>query len=70
MTVFLYPFSPSVDVLLFLLFQQVSPTDTYVMDGWTYVNLIIPGAMKTLALCEVEVYGEGVTMSHILVNKT
>uniref|UniRef100_A0A673MG84 Fucolectin tachylectin-4 pentraxin-1 domain-containing protein n=1 Tax=Sinocyclocheilus rhinocerous TaxID=307959 RepID=A0A673MG84_9TELE len=39
------------------------------IDG-RYVNLIIPGDMKTLALCEVEVYGEGVTMSHIFVNKT
>uniref|UniRef100_A0A8C2CGN6 F5/8 type C domain-containing protein n=1 Tax=Cyprinus carpio TaxID=7962 RepID=A0A8C2CGN6_CYPCA len=34
------------------------------MDG-RYVNLIIPGDMKTLTLCEVEVYGEGETMSHI-----
>uniref|UniRef100_A0A8C1GEC2 Fucolectin tachylectin-4 pentraxin-1 domain-containing protein n=1 Tax=Cyprinus carpio TaxID=7962 RepID=A0A8C1GEC2_CYPCA len=32
------------------------------MDG-RYVNLIIPGDMKTLALCEVEVYGEGETIS-------
>ncbi|KAL1272091.1 hypothetical protein QQF64_031107 [Cirrhinus molitorella] len=30
------------------------------MDG-RYVNLIIPGKMKMLILCEVEVYGEGKT---------
>ncbi|KAG1937941.1 fucolectin-like [Pimephales promelas] len=28
------------------------------MDG-RYVNLIVPGDMKTLSLCELEVYGEG-----------
>ncbi len=30
------------------------------MEG-RYVNLIIPGDMKILTLCEVEVYGEGMT---------
>uniref|UniRef100_A0A8C1PTG9 Fucolectin tachylectin-4 pentraxin-1 domain-containing protein n=1 Tax=Cyprinus carpio TaxID=7962 RepID=A0A8C1PTG9_CYPCA len=39
------------------------------MEG-RYLNLIIPGDMKTLILCEVEVYGEGLTMSHVFVNKT
>ncbi len=29
------------------------------------MNLIIPGDMKILTLCEVEVYGEGLKMSHI-----
>uniref|UniRef100_A0A673L0R2 Fucolectin tachylectin-4 pentraxin-1 domain-containing protein n=1 Tax=Sinocyclocheilus rhinocerous TaxID=307959 RepID=A0A673L0R2_9TELE len=33
------------------------------MEG-RYVNLIIPGDMKTLTLCEVEVYEGGLTMSH------
>ncbi|KAK7171267.1 hypothetical protein R3I94_001267 [Phoxinus phoxinus] len=33
----------------------------YLCDGMEgrYMNLIIPGDMKTLTLCEVEVYGEG-----------
>ncbi len=39
------------------------------MEG-RYVNLIIPGDMKTLTLCEVEVYREGLTMSHIFAIKT
>jgi len=30
------------------------------MEG-RYVNLIIPGDMKTLTICELEVYGEGET---------
>ncbi len=34
------------------------------------MNLIIPGDMKMLTLCEVEVYREGLTMSHIFANKT
>ncbi|KAL0189949.1 hypothetical protein M9458_017048, partial [Cirrhinus mrigala] len=38
------------------------------MEG-RYVNLIIPGDMKILTLCEVEVYGQGVTMPHILSTK-
>ncbi|XP_048050836.1 fucolectin-like [Megalobrama amblycephala] len=38
------------------------------MDG-RYVNLIIPGDMKIFALCEVEIYGDGKTLSHIFVNK-
>ncbi len=37
LTVYLYAFSSSVDVLLFLLFQQVSPIDTHVM-GWRDVT--------------------------------
>ncbi len=32
------------------------------------MNLIIPGDMKTLTLCEVEVYGEGMTSVFIFVN--
>uniref|UniRef100_A0A8C1YQL9 Fucolectin tachylectin-4 pentraxin-1 domain-containing protein n=1 Tax=Cyprinus carpio TaxID=7962 RepID=A0A8C1YQL9_CYPCA len=35
---------------------------SYSCDGMEgrYVNLIIPGDMKTLTLCEVKVYGEGI----------
>ncbi|KTF91635.1 hypothetical protein cypCar_00034152 [Cyprinus carpio] len=32
------------------------------MEG-RYVNLIIPGDMKTLTLCEVEVFGEGISVA-------
>ncbi|RXN31106.1 hypothetical protein ROHU_004832 [Labeo rohita] len=38
------------------------------MEG-RYVNLIIPGDIKILTLCEVEVYGQGVTLPHILSTK-
>ncbi|KAF4101999.1 uncharacterized protein LOC131523597 [Onychostoma macrolepis] len=36
------------------------------MDG-RYVNLIIPGDKKTLALCELEVYGEGPILKRLFV---
>uniref|UniRef100_A0A8C2A115 Fucolectin tachylectin-4 pentraxin-1 domain-containing protein n=1 Tax=Cyprinus carpio TaxID=7962 RepID=A0A8C2A115_CYPCA len=38
------------------------------MEG-RYVNLIIPGDMKTLTLCEVKVYGEEMTSTLIITVK-
>uniref|UniRef100_A0A8C2A307 Fucolectin tachylectin-4 pentraxin-1 domain-containing protein n=1 Tax=Cyprinus carpio TaxID=7962 RepID=A0A8C2A307_CYPCA len=38
------------------------------MEG-RYVNLIIPGDMKTLTLCEVEVFGKGILYLYYLVHK-
>uniref|UniRef100_A0A671P0S8 Uncharacterized LOC107699387 n=1 Tax=Sinocyclocheilus anshuiensis TaxID=1608454 RepID=A0A671P0S8_9TELE len=37
--------------------------------GESYMNLIIPGNMKTLTLCEVEVFGEGMLYLYYLLHK-